>query len=382
MGMIATKIPGLYYNDGERGRSYLIDKDVDGDRLYLRIGRVSLSEARAIYTKECGAFQNGKTPTVNARSLTVTDILNLYWKEHLSHLNSGKNAKYLLSAVADRLGRVRFSELNKTVIQDYKRMRLQDTTAKTNKKISARTVQAELAMLNAAVYHCVDNEILSLNPISRFCSVSLKPPKKVVLDEGQADGEHWQTIYANACKGWEKYRPDAYRLNRLLLLALYETGCRPIEAFRMRHNWFVEIEPGFWLIRIPEEDEKTDNRQREIPVSDILMNGIKEILIPGKDDLLFPSTSTYLQRGNSGIRKTFDHAVERSKLDAYGYTVYCLRKTRITIWDMIDEAACRVAVGHTAKDSHRRSYSYVGYDRLFNLVGKSYKNRFRLAKVG
>ncbi len=43
--------------------------------------------------------------------------------------------------------------------------------------------------------------------------------------------------------------------------------------------------------------------------------------------------------------------------------------------DKIDEGASRYATGHSPQDSHRRNYSYIGYDRLFRLIGKEYKKR-------
>lgn len=372
-----TRTPGVFIRHGKRGDTRYLDTFFQGVQIKEALGRVSQAEAEAELRRIQSDIADAKpTSSRSARSLTVLDILNYRGVHYLADRKPEYRqwCKYLFDALADKIGGIRFSDLKKSVIERYKRDRESDG-------VGPRTIQAELQQLNMALNFCVDDDYIPHNPVARFCRVSQGEPKKIVLDDGHAWGEHWQAIYDNVSSGWEQSRPSAWARNRALVLLLYETGMRPVEAFRMRHDWWHEVRDGYWIIEVPEEAEKTSKRSRRIPVSSVLWESMREILTPGRDELLFPSGATGRQRGQHGIEKTFRNAVERAGLQRYGYTPYCLRRTRVTIWDKIDEGACRAAVGHSAgKDSHRRNYSHVGMDRLFKLVGKTWDYELKLVK--
>jgi hypothetical protein len=66
------------------------------------------------------------------------------------------------------------------------------------------------------------------------------------------------------------------------------------------------------------------------------------------------------------------------------YTPYALRRTRLSVWDGIDENASRYAGGHRLlrKDAHNDHYIRFPLSRLFRLVGLEYKKPdLRLVKV-
>jgi len=208
---------------------------------------------------------------------------------------------------------------------------------------------------------------LQRNPILGFERCKMSAPQVVVLDEGRESGPEWQALYEHADKG---LRP--------ILLTLYQTAMRPAECFAMRWEWIKEIAPGFWTIEPPPDMEKTGAR-RTIPVSACLRDALQPLQ---KDTgLVFPSCVTEKER--HGIAKAFRIACERAGLQ--GLHPYCLRRTRISIWDARDSEACRFAVGHAARDVHAKHYLRITHERLFQLVGMEYNPalQFRLiSKVG
>lgn len=391
MGVVIkkTSVPGLYYRDLTKGRNYFIQKDVDGERLYHPIGKVSFTDAKAVYNTEVKRHQDCRPAvTQSVRSLTVKQIIERYWAEHLGRrdeqgsllIPSAKDRKYLLYAVGDRIGAIKFPELNKATVEGYVKLRERDISPR-KAPISLRTIKAELDALSAALTHGVDCEWLPQNPIAKHISIEVPRPKKIALYDEQDWGEHWKLIYENACKGWDKKRLKAYKVNRFLLLVLYETGLRPIEAFRMQHSWWKELQPGAWVIRVPEWADRKNRRERDVPVSDRLWQDAQGILIPGSDAVMLPSTLTQEERSRYGIRRTFNRAVERAELIGLGYSVYSLRRFRASRWDEIDEGASMCALGHVATDSHRKNYSTVSPLRLFALVGKTYRMKLEVVSA-
>jgi integrase len=391
---VSTQVPGLYYRELKRGRNYFIDRYVDGERLYYPIGRVSYADAKVVYNTEVKRHQDC-VPAVSqtTRSLTVKQILSRYWAEHLGCrgedgnylIPSAKDRKYLLRTVGARLNELKFSDLTKATVEQYIRLREKDVVTRGKpstkkdaaprpaKPITRRTIKAELDALSAALTHGVDCEWLPHNPIAKHITIKLPPPEKIALYDEKDWGAHWKGIYDNACKGWDTVRPDAYKINRFALLVLYETGMRPIEAFRMQHSWWLELQPGCWVIRIPEWADRKNRRTRDVPVSDRLWRDARGIIMPGSDAVVLLSTLTGEMRTKYGIRKTFERAVERAGYTGLGYTVYSLRRFRASRWDEIDEGASMAALGHSPGDSHRKNYSTVSPLRLFALVGKKYK---------
>lgn len=370
-GMVKTRTAGIYYRRGARGETRYIDTCFRTVPIRQSLGIVSQAQAEDILRQiQADIVAGKKIVDGGVKNTTIRDILNYRGVHYLQGAKPEYRSwcKHLFNALDDKLGHVRFGDLKKSVIERYKTDRATDG-------VSPRTIQAELQQLNMALNFAVDDEMIPHNPVARFCRVKQAEPKKTVLDDGRAWGPHWQAIYDGACKGWDKYRPRCYQVNRALLLLLYETGMRPIEAFKMRRDWLYEIAAGYWIIEIPASEEKT-GKNRRIPVSDVLTTQLTGIMDISGESLLFPSGATGGIRGKDGIRKTFEHAVQSAELQRYGYTPYALRRTRVTIWDTIDEGACRYAVGHSAgKDSHRRNYSHVGMDRLFSLVGKKWSYR-------
>lgn len=381
----STNIPGLFYRDGKRGRSYFISKSICGETLNCNIGVVSLAEARKVYNQKVADFQNGDRASEKApvRSLKVIDMLNIYWRDHLTFLPSGPKNKCHLNALVRLIGNKKYSQLNKVLVDSYLRARGAEFNQNTGHRVGPRSLQAEIKLLKAAINHCVDMEMVPSNPIVRFGKVKLPPPKKVILDDGINWGPEWRALYDAMGAGIKESLPLEYRRSRALLLTLYETGMRPKEAFNMAHSWLHEVQDGYWVISVPAISEKT-SRGRDIPVSDVLYDSLSVIHRPGSDELFFPSPRTGRVRTESGIKKAFRNAVKAAGLSGKEFTPYALRRTRTTIWDAIDEGACRAAIGHSPSDSHAKHYVRITRKRLFRLVGKEVdiQSEFRLVKAG
>jgi integrase len=265
----------------------------------------------------------------------------------------------------------------------YKRERAQECRSIRKKKdgvwteepgnrISARTAQAELAELNMAITHEVDNQRLATNPVARFCTVDVPPPARVVLDEGYADGPEWQAIYEAAGKseGYPRGHEDRWG-NQLVCLFLYETGMRSGEAFQVRESWIKMLRPTRWMIEVDIDNAGTKAHRRKVPVSDKLRLALESKLSGDPEALLFPSTVT------GAPRKSFSHGfkaiLSRANLADREYTPHALRRTRISIWDAKDGPACRYATGHAPIDVHERNYLRITDERLFKLVGLEYR---------
>lgn len=341
----------------KRGESWIIDKIVHGERIYETLGKITEREAEKIASQRFAqAMQGEYFPTSKLRKYTVSDCLSDYWVEHLQFKKYGQTFKYLLTTIDNRLGRALVASLKKSDIEAYKRLRREDTN-KRGEAISWRTVEAELKLLSAAINHAVDNERHPANKISRFCRVPKETRIPVVLDNGTGSGDDIAKILAAAPV---QFLP--------LIRVIAGTGMRPSEVFAMRSSWIKQLTTDRWAIEIPADSEKTATA-RLVPVSaDLRPILSRAIEFSKQGGLLFPTRS-------GKPRKHFGTQWGRIATQAglgRELTLYALRRTRISIWDAIDSEACRVAVGHAARDVHSRNYVRVGIDRLFRLVESDY----------
>jgi integrase len=342
--------PGLQYT----GKSYIIDKLIDGERLKMRLGEITKKEAIEQYSINVAAFKKGDFAPKSARSLTINDVMTYYYENHLKDLLSGKNAKFHIPAISKIIGDIKVLSLKKTDIERYKRIRSKDKN-KRKEPISMRTIQAELQNLNMAINRMVDDYILPKNPITRFTKVKLPRKRKVLLDHGQEFGSEWIQLY--------KHFPDRWKL---FFLVCYETGMRPKEVANLHSEWIHDVD-GNYMIIIPPDVEKTSFQDRRIPVSKIL----EKRLIPAVTGEKIFKYYDYI--------KAFKNAVSAAKLRRE-ITAYALRRTRSTIWDSLDTGAARVALGHVPIDPHEESYVEITNQRLFKLVGIELRTQLRLLK--
>jgi integrase len=206
-----------------------------------------------------------------------------------------------------------------------------------------------LEILTFALNWLVKTRRISENPIRGFEKLPLPDPKKIMFDNGHADGPEWQTFF--------KHVSDSHKD---LLLCLYETGCRPGEVFQMRWEWVNQFERS---ILIPAEVAKT-GKARKVPMSAKLFQALSKR--PGTNELVFPNPKT--GKPYRSVRKAFRGALKRSGLEGKGLTVYSIRRTRLSIWNQVDAIAAMQASGHSLNGSiHYKHYVNVD-DRVFGLV--------------
>ena len=174
-------IPGLRM----RGNSVVIDKYVNGVRIYETLGPVTLTTAQKILAKRItDVLEHKFLPENRVSSLTVVEILNNFWEQHLKFKEYAKDTRYILSAVADRLGDMPVMKLSRSDIDMYKRERALDTKKNRCKgTISPRTIQKELQHLSMAINRAVDDKKIPQNPIKGFITVPQGLPKKIVIDD-------------------------------------------------------------------------------------------------------------------------------------------------------------------------------------------------------
>ena len=247
-------VPGLRARNGK----FVVDKIVDGVRIYKTLDTADVNLARKIVARLTNEVLEGRYLPKRVSSLTVQDVLNLFWSGHLVHKPYARCIKYTLNAIADRLGGCELSKISRADIELYKRERFRDVSRNDPKglrTVSPRTVQKELQHLSMAINFAVDSGELEFNPIKRFIHVPQGRPKKVVLDDGYDDGPQWRLLYG-----------ALHERVRHIALALYETGMRPKECFNMRWGWLSEKAPDRWVITVPGSVDKTGN-EHDVPVS-------------------------------------------------------------------------------------------------------------------
>ncbi len=412
-----------------RDGRYTIDRVVFGVRLFHRFKQGTDQKSAELWVaKKTAQIINGRyLPESKQRSLTVREILNAYWNEHISGITSEykENRKYhldridayfglmIIPAVPPFHGEVAPGVLSAAHVERYAKKRSVDKS-KQGGFVAPSTIQDEINVLVQAINFCRKRSAtlrISYNPIDGYDRPKQKDPSKVVLDEGSEDGAEWWAIYSQCSEN-----------AKLLVLCLYDTGMRPKEVFFMRRSWFIEMSQERWIIEFPPEfAEKTDKERRRVPVSLRLLKEMLPILSNlTPDSLVFPSP----RKGKNRTRhwSAFNTAVKRVRLMAKKasefsdfsdfnawavknkwkeedvftawnvrnftgnkVTPYALRRTRISVWDAIDENASRYASGHSMKskqeDSHNKNYVRFPLDRLFRLVGLEYtKPSLRLVK--
>lgn len=157
MGIVNTGIPGLKLKDNK----LLIDKVVEGVRIYKTLDTTDIIVAQKILARLMNETLEGRYLPKRRSSLTVQDILDQFWNNHLSHKEYAKATKCILDSVANRLGDIEFHKLSRTDLEKYKRERAKDKKRnRCSGTISPRTIQKELQHLSMAINYAVDNGVL------------------------------------------------------------------------------------------------------------------------------------------------------------------------------------------------------------------------------
>jgi integrase len=364
MARSTDNIKGIYCREG----IWAIDCQFRGQRLRQAIGPDKAQAIDALRLWKARVIDETYFPNRAASSLTCTAVLSAYWTEHLQFEKYGPIARYYLDTIDDFFGSMPVKGLTPLDVQDYIRRR---SAQLNNRKepISPTTIRHELGILLQALRHCTQASKLckiAVNPLAGIKRPKRAEPMRIALDDGTDEGKDWERLFAEVCPA-----------DQGVVLALYQTAMRPSEAFSMRWSWIEEISEDRWLIRVPAESEKT-GRGREIPVSQRLIDHLKTLQKSVPDALVFPNCFGEHRRT---IKTAFAGAVDRAGLGDRGLTPYCLRRTRISIWDSIDPAAARVASGHSRLDVHEAHYVRIGRARLFRLVGLPLETReeFKIA---
>ena len=331
---ITAGIKGLSLAKGR----YIVDRVVCGSRIFHRFELgTDLRTAELWISKKISEAISGRyLPESKTRSLTVRDLLNAYWNEHL--FSTSQEYKESRKFHFDRIdsffgcliipafppihGQVMAGILTAGDVERYIHQRSKEKK-KNGWFISPSTIQDEINVLAQAIHHCMKRSLslrISYDPIAGYSRPKQKDPDKIVIDEGTNDGPVWRAIYSKCSV-----------LAQPLVLCLYETGMRPKEVFFLRRSWFVECAPDRWIIEFPSDfQEKTSKERRRVPISLRLLESIKPILQSLEpNDLIFPSPRTKKERTRHW--GAFGRAVKRvSKMafDASKFSDY----TEFAIW--------------------------------------------------
>lgn len=390
----------------------IIDKWINGIHLWETLGKISEREAERILALRMAAA-HGAIPNqvlsaglnFNKCALTVKDVLKRYWEQHVQYLTSAKRNESFINNLIERIGNENVMTMRKDRVRKYLRDRQREhrvhwkikrdpATGKKlidngepvweityGKLVGIKSAKEELKILRAAINDAVENNLIQTSPFPLRIDWGIRGKREpVILDDGIDNGPVWNAIYSNAN---EEIKP--------LLLTLYETAMRPAECFAFRWSWVSEIETNRWIITVPDIEEtgngnfwkeKTGNKHR-IPVSAKLMETLKSLRKTGSS-LVFPSPVFLVQgeeRMRNNIKTAWTTALRRADLLNQGYTVYCLRRTRLSIWDAIDTDCSRYCGGHSPRGVHERHYIKYNNSRLFKLVGLELAQKLKLLKA-
>jgi len=366
--------PGVYL----RGDTWCVDASFRGVRIIEAVGPSRKQAEDLLVLRKTQIVEQKYFPARASCSLTVSSVLSTYWDEHLQH---GKRAytaivKIRLDHVAVFFGGMRVAALVQADIDDYIRARGVCRNQSGN-ALSPTTIRDEILVLTSALRWCNtrsrENRIQS-NPLSGCRLPKRAMPKKTLLDEGM-QGDQWEALFANV-----------HPVDRDIVLCLFESGMRPKEAFLMRWEWIERLADDRWLVRVPAVDlgvdiEKT-GADRRIPVSPAWLESLRAIEGGAqKHGLVYPSPATGEARHT--IKRAFSTAVRNAGLQGRGLTPYCLRRTRLSIWDQVDSGASKYVSGHVATETHYRNYVGFPPARLFRLVGieTPIMSQFKVSKV-
>jgi integrase len=81
------------------------------------------------------------------------------------------------------------------------------------------------------------------------------------------------------------------------------------------------------------------------------------------------------------IKTAWNTAIKRAGLQNMNLTPYCLRRTRLSIWDQIDSDCSRYCGGHVPSDVHSLHYVKYTNSRIFKLVNIEIKQPLKLLQA-
>lgn len=368
MGLKRTKTEerGIY----RLNNSWEIDKVVQGERLRTKLpGNIPIDEVVKVLAKlTLDLVERQHFPELKGRSLKLTEILKFYWQEVIEprialHEREGRDRKarklkdyrYTFRRVDTVFGALTVSELSKASVNQYTARRLSEKT-RHGKPVQGRSINVELSLLSTALNYAVETDRIPHNPIAKFKRAQEREPQVIRFDDGEADGLEWR-----------RFLKAADPAHKDLFTFLYETGCRPGEAYLMQWSW---IDLSRRVVHVPADICKTETA-RAVPISPGLYAVLQErrakqeIFDPARSDaLVFPGPDG---KAIWSARKAFNSAVQRAGLGGKGLTLYALRRTRATAWNAVDPEAAAAVLGHDINIA-RKHYVKAGEARIMRLV--------------
>jgi integrase len=356
-----------------RNGTWYFDTTVEGYRLTDKIGKVSEKEAIAALAKIRYEIWEGKYyPGRQGKSLTVLDVLNEYWEKRLKFLKSGSNRKFILSNLKKHFGHYRVDKLRTSDIEAYQRLRLSTPIERNGKQYAPpkpRTINSDIEQLQTTLEWAVDERLITHNPIRATKLLPTPAPEKKMLDTGTEYGTEWLRLY-NAALAPTKTgkKREAYIANALYLQ--YHTGMRIGEVLSLRWEWVAVSmvidqngnQKTIFSVNLPAIATKA-KKNRSIPITPDLYRWIQNIPRTGE---------TVICRQNGKPFKHMYKIIREIAADA-GLQIrsHDLRRTRLQIWDRIDERASMAAGGHEDQRVHRKHYTTVTPDMLQTLTGSN-----------
>jgi integrase len=382
MGEVKKKVHGLRL----RGETYYADTSVKGKKIFKKIGKVSLTEAKIALNQILSNASNASdTPdakninnVINPKILTIHDILVGYSNAEVKDLVSFKSRQFYFKALDRLLGNEIIENLRISKIREYQKTRQSEKRkighTITENFVNIPYINSEVKELIRAIKWAIKERLIDFNPINGIDKLKENRPKKIMLDEGQENGEQWRKLF-NALGEKNRYSGKLTlrgRKTKLKYLIQYKTGMRIGEVNALEHNWINETTMRIYL---PEYATKS-RKERIIPIDRELIEAINKFKIDIKDTKYNHHKYLFFNKNTNNHDKmsfdTFKNAIKRAGLPD-GITSHALRRTRGTIWDVIDERASMEALGHSDFQIHRKHYTNVTSDRFDKLI-KNFDN--------
>jgi integrase len=289
-------ITGLYLIVQPSGKkAFALRYRFEGKTRKLTLGRypqLSLKDARLAATDALEGVGSGSDPMAQKqadkaaqeeRRNTVSDLLEVFEKRHLSKLRTGKQSR-------DFLDRFVIPAFGNRDVRDIKKrdvIELLDSIVDAGKPTSANRV---LSHFRKFLNWAVERDIIEINP-----ATGVKPPaKEIPRERFLSDNEI--RLFWQAC---EAMGQPFGQFGKMLLL----TGQRRGEVAGMTD---AEIDGGIWKLS---PDRTKNKRAHEIPMSDAATAVLESLmLIRGKAGYIFTTTG---DTPISGLSKAHRHIIAK-----------------------------------------------------------------------
>lgn len=337
---------------------YIRYTDLAGKRVMksvpgARSKREADRELERIKTEIREARERGLQPRVDPE-LTLGEVIDAYLNYAKSHLRTGDRlpttARALLKFFGPERKAISISKADVEAFIKWRREtpkeRQSGKSADSTKTVKPATINRELALLQTAYNHAIQNQLLERNPVALVKKLKENNVRDRIITEEE----------------YQKLLDQSSEHLKLIIMTAYETGMRRGEIENLKWDR-VDLEAGF--INLRPEDTKTEEGRR-VPMPSHLLEKYRALRNSQASQTVDINTGAYVFRyqDNNGVYRHgqrtkigFDNAKRRAGIKNFRF--HDLRHTFVT--RMRDKGVPdRVIMAITG---HRTMSTFMRYDK-------------------